>query len=431
MSPGTAGRSLRRWAPRIALALSSLLAAELAVRLFLLVRGAPQGSAAVAGELRTVLGHFGDNLTARLLEQEPGLDPIREAEHRIPHPYHGWETLEGLQTLEEDYALLPAGRPDAYEVWIVGGSVAYLFAKSEGLQRLSRVLQADPRFAHRSVVIRNYARTEFKQPQQATLVCYLLSLGLAPDALIDLDGYNEAGLALTNVALGAHPVYPSIVGWSAQVPPPAADRELDRLKAELAGLRERGRRIGEAVLRWRLDRSALVSRSALLYVRSCQRRWSDLVAEYADWVRRRRDEPALRGPHLEDGGPEAVLEAALTNFVESSRTLKSLCAARGAAYLHVLQPTLHDEGSKPFSAEERALPPLRPSSREAILKAYPRMRAAGERLRAEGIAFEDATDVFRGVEETLYFDAIHFGQRGNVLLGERIARAFLASLPPQ
>ena len=113
-------------------------------------------------------------------------------------------------------------------------------------------------------------------------------------------------------------------------------------------------------------------------------------------------------------------------WYESARLMHALCRARGVRYLHFLQPTLFDEGSKPISAEERAKC-VGPRGIDPRIKAgYDLLRERGRRLQEEGVEFHDTSGLFVGVEETLYFDRAHFGRRGNELLGGRIAAALLA-----
>jgi hypothetical protein len=60
---------------------------------------------------------------------------------------------------------------------------------------------------------------------------------------------------------------------------------------------------------------------------------------------------------------------------------------------------------------------------------YPKLRAAGAELAAQGVPFLDASHVFADVQDTLYYDACHFDKRGNGLLAELLAPALLAALP--
>ena len=68
---------------------------------------------------------------------------------------------------------------------------------------------------------------------------------------------------------------------------------------------------------------------------------------------------------------------------------------------------------------------------EGVALGYPRLRVAGKALQERGVAFLDASGVFRNVEETLYIDACHFDARGNELLaqqiGEKLAELVAAS----
>ena len=90
-----------------------------------------------------------------------------------------------------------------------------------------------------------------------------------------------------------------------------------------------------------------------------------------------------------------------------------------------MQPTLLDEGSKPWSADERAHAQGAPAPwADAVRLGYDRLRAEGRRLREEGVAFYDASQVFAEIEESLFTDPCHFFGRGNYVFGNRIGRAF-------
>ena len=126
---------------------------------------------------------------------------------------------------------------------------------------------------------------------------------------------------------------------------------------------------------------------------------------------------------------EEALEISVQGWAESSRSLQAICGVRGIAYVHVLQPTLHDADSKPLTRDELATSTGDPTQVEATLLGYPRLRDVGQELLAQGVRFVDASRVFDQVEQTLYMDMCHFTQAGHELLAELIARALLAEVP--
>ena len=111
------------------------------------------------------------------------------------------------------------------------------------------------------------------------------------------------------------------------------------------------------------------------------------------------------------------------------RQLHALCTDRGIFYLHVLQPTLLDPGSKPLTERERTFLDVEEALVQGVRLGYPRLRAAAARLREHGIAFADASGVFRETPGEIYDDACHFQRPGTELLGEAVGAAFLRELP--
>jgi hypothetical protein len=129
-------------------------------------------------------------------------------------------------------------------------------------------------------------------------------------------------------------------------------------------------------------------------------------------------------------GDEAIMAACVTNWFESSLSIHALCASRGIAYLHVLQPTLHDPGSKPLSTVEQNIPPGPAAWKPGVVMGYPLLRQRAKDLSTRGVHFIDASRAFADVKETLYNDACHFGPQGNEILARIIAPYFLANVLP-
>lgn len=133
------------------------------------------------------------------------------------------------------------------------------------------------------------------------------------------------------------------------------------------------------------------------------------------------------GPQFEHSR-RTTSELAVASWVEGSRSLRAICEARGILYVHVLQPTLHDEGSKPLTAAEIAPGAARPAWVKGVHAIYPQLRRAELGLSEEGEHFIDASQLFAEQTETLYRDACHFVARGSELLAVPIAEGLGAAL---
>ena len=111
--------------------------------------------------------------------------------------------------------------------------------------------------------------------------------------------------------------------------------------------------------------------------------------------------------------------------------MQALCSGLGMTYVHVLQPTLHDEGSKPLTAQELATGTDEEGLSRRVTEGYDLLRERGRELAEQGIAFLDLSMIFEGVEETLYFDRCHFEKPGSVMMAREVGRHVLEQLRSQ
>jgi len=215
--------------------------------------------------------------------------------------------------------------------------------------------------------------------------------------------------------------------WFAALP---KDRDFSpERSAALAGLvsiRDQGARLVDVCLRHGLHRSSLLGTLAIRKLNALGRRRNEQQEIVA---RVRSPEPGRE--QREESGPvyagsqDDALELGVRIWGECSKALHQLCEPRSIAYLHVLQPALHDEGSKPMSAGEIAIEDPNPEWTRAAREGYPLLRAAGRKLSEAGVHFVDATRVFDGIEETLYQDPCHFSKRGNEILRHLVVAELL------
>ncbi len=279
-------------------------------------------------------------------------------------------------------------------------------------------------------MVLSQARGGLKQPQQATLFAYLLALGWDPDAVVNIDGCNEVALAGNNLAIGVHPLHPDYPGW-AVLAARRSDLTLEiRLAGRIVDLAEDARSIADDALERGWTKSALLGALALSRVSARQRRWSELQREYSSLLAGGVQRNPAMGPRFSvtgGAGERGIGDA----WYQSSLNLHAMCSARGIAYVHVLQPTLHDTGSKELTPEEIEKGAASDIWVNAVHEGYPRLREAGARLKERGVAFTDLSGVFRDVRETTYYDMCHFRGRGAELFVERAMQALLERLPAQ
>lgn len=427
---GAVQRRAGRWrGPLVALGILILLLplAELAARALAAARGEPwDGEAARARIAERLAGIAAGDSAA-----DPGAADDVLAGEDVLHPFTGYDSRQALEKLPEVAELLVApGRSEEFVVFLCGGSLAALFdsARTGATGLLAEGLEARPELEGRRVRFVILARGGFKQPQQLYEVQNLFQLGLLPDAVLLLDGFNDVAIAQQNAALGVHPLYPSVVHWYGLTGRGRNDRELLDLALDVRlAERELALCAEDAGNSWTLS-SALVGPRALARVDAAHAHW---VAAQDAWLAARaqgagESEDPTRGPRF-DADPAAVAGLAAAAWSEASRLLDAACARHGVAYLHVLQPTLHDAGAKIVSDEEARVGQITDEWRTGVELGYPLLRSRLGELAAEGVAVLDASRLFAGMEETLYVDGCHLNRRANRLLAAAIAPALAAA----
>jgi hypothetical protein len=357
------------------------------------------------------------------LDWRPGEEQGADADAAAPtglilHPYHSYDTAAGQSGYARTAALMQSPRgAESTHVVVLGGSVSCVLV-AHARDRMARALGEHERWGGRPVRIHVLGQGGMKQPQQSMALAYALALGWKPDLVINVDGFNEVALGNQNADMGAHPLHPTVHHWSHLVRGGAGIPEVEDLRAELIGIRQRTVRLLDLTLQGGLYRSAVIGYSMRQHAQERIGTYRALQGDYVLLLSRERH-PSLHGPPFVPG-LESVLRSAVISWQESSTSIAAMCATRGITYLHVLQPTLHDAGSKPLTAREVAMGTALVSWKEGCRVGYPMLRAAGEALSRRGVNFLDASMLFADVEEQLYYDACHFNEHGSFLLADAI-----------
>ncbi len=396
----------------------------------LVLRGyyAARGEAYSAAETREVLERTVSSIRDPIpgLEERPRRGDFVERIHGI-HPYFGWESHTKSNLIESGARSYREGLyDDSFEILVVGGSVSGLVGR-KGANAIQRVIGEDPRFRGRKITILNHGRGSFKQPQQLMLVAYLLSLGYEPDAVVNIDGFNEVALGVDNVRMGAHHAHPHWPRWGHVASGRESDEARLDLLTEIVDLQDEIEATAERALSRGYSYSVVLGRRAMARVAALRVRWRELQGELVASLSTSKDDPA-RGP-VKEKRPKGAVDDIVDVWVSASISLDAICRERGIVYLHALQPTLHDAGSKPLTPEEQKTGGLPKAWRAGVQAGYPRLRAAGPRLVGAGVAFLDGTDTFAELEAPTYYDGCHFRGVGMELFARSIGQALLDAMP--
>lgn len=343
------------------------------------------------------------------------------------------EDIGGIRVVSQFPAWF--GRPDRskdYFILVLGGSVAARFAEL-GWGIFTGVIEGDPRLHEKGVHLIHFARGGFKQPQQATILAYLLSAGLRPDAVINIDGFNEVALGFYNANYNVNPLYPSVAHWGLTTWAETSSLETFDLLRRMRDIQIEAGRTADSALKLGMHFSGALGRYTVHRLKQLQKEYVVANDRYlANLAALDREDASLmlRGPEFLPE-PEYVANLITDSWVQGSLSIHAMCSARSIPYLHVLQPTLHDDGAKTLTEEEVRKGTAHESWIAGVKMGYPRMRERGKELAEGGVHFEDCSMIFRDVKDTVYFDACHFEGAGNDLFARAVAEAFLEALPPQ
>lgn len=400
-----------------------LLVVEGTWRVLEAFRGHPHDSATALAGLLEIADRV-DEPVGLYAPDDNQAEVADEDRARIQNPYFAWDFPVAQRALTKTARYFNRKQGEqAFDVLILGGSVAGGFVR-DGAERLKEQLAADPRIGTRAIRVHGRARGGFKQPQQVNTLVYLLAIGWKPDVVVNIDGFNEVALPAYNATHDAHPIHPSIPHWASLATGASLDRETLDLMLAVRREQLRARASVEFVQRYGLHHSALLTRAARAHLIGVREKYNAMHEHFAAAaIENARDFSQLGPPYEHEF--TGVMDAAMDAWELSSISLQGVCEAHEIPFLHILQPTLHDRGSKPLTEAEEASGGAHEEWIDAAAYCYPKLRERGAGLLARGIAFSDCSMLFEDVTETLYYDACHFSVSGQELFADRIAHDVL------
>ena len=361
--------------------------------------------------------------------------------HRI-HPYFGyaWKPDEPTEPPRNNHGFVSrVDYPFTTEetvIGIFGGSLAANLAVYEAEQSVLRTRLAEK--LGRPVDdfrVLNFAQAGYKQPQQLLLATYFRALGQRLDLAINVDGFNELTLGTTNAMSGWHLAVPSmshigplrdVVGFTGSTT--EGFLRMAKIRGSWDAFTYRHERAWSRT-GWETRTASGFLFNWLLckfHLRSYQATFTEHTnalesdGESKSWLYLEAVPPVSED---DEAGIREIMDWAVAFWSRANRDFHRLQTAAGDGYLHVLQPNQYYATERVFSAEEQAIAfsddsPFGPF----VPPGYPRLEAAIDELREDGVHAWSATRLFDDVAEPVYRDnCCHLNDLGHRLLAEKLA----------
>ncbi|HPE55374.1 MAG TPA: hypothetical protein P5514_11155 [Bacteroidales bacterium] len=349
-------------------------------------------------------------------------------EHLL-HPYLGYVSVPRSGYNELGFfgpnPILKKG-DDVVNICITGGSVAKQLYQVAA-DRIKNNLEKDLAFSGKKVNIISLALGGFKQPQQLLSVNYMMALGAEYDIVINLDGFNEIVLPLSdNLPFKVFPSYPR--HWNIYSRKKLDQRVILQMgkQAELHEKRESSRR--------RLANSIFRQSNFVLFLWkiSDQQKNNKILqveAELRRNIENKESDYQSTGPAYDVPDTITFLKDQVDFWVNTSKQLSALTKDGNFRYYHFLQPNQYDEGSKVLTEEELNIAfeagPF--AYKAAAQKGYPLLRTGGEKLLNDGVNYTDLSGIFKNERRSVYSDkCCHFNELGYFTIADAITDKILA-----
>jgi hypothetical protein len=322
-------------------------------------------------------------------------------------------------------------RENQFIVGIFGGSVGVWFCQV-GASRLVAELQRAPVFAGKELVPLCFSHEGYKQPQQALVLAYFLSIGQPFDLVINIDGFNEVALGALNHEHGRDISMPSaqhldplinLIDQSTLTP------EKLRVLAAISEYKERLNRLADRI---ESTRVAAVDFVLERYYEKTLDDYNRALGQFSNLPSNPSDKSLVHAtPEVANRDGSRLYEDIARSWAASSLLMNQMLAPRGVQYFHFLQPNQYYTVRR-FSAEEARIAISSDSPfKTSVERGYPALTGGSAAGALKGqVQFFDATHAFDNEPAAMYMDnCCHYTLAGNYRLADVIARSVLSRFP--
>lgn len=315
-----------------------------------------------------------------------------------------------------------------FVIGIFGGSVSVWFCQV-GVERLLEDLRRHEFFKTKTLIPLCMAHEGYKQPQQALVLGYFLSIGQKFDLVVNIDGLNEVALSPLNNQQHLDISMPSASHFLPLIN--LIDRNSltpARLESLAAIARDKAR-LDRVTGMLNRNRSAAVD-AALGGYRTWLMNRYDRELRTLDGLPFALPAQSLIGaiPPTEELRGVPLFKEIARNWAQASLVMRSMLGAQAVPYVHVLQPNQYHHTGRSFIGEEGTVALSGESAfKTGVELGYPALldEATAQRLAARA-GFFDGTRIFDAERAPVYIDnCCHYTRVGYLDLADFVAHAIM------
>jgi len=311
---------------------------------------------------------------------------------------------------------------DKLIVGVLGGSVAVGTVYGTISNYYQKKLKQLPEYQGKDIIVYAMAAGGYRQPQQLMLLNYYYSLGAEFDLIINLDGFNDVAIPVTEyINNGLHPSFPR--SWGSRVANTVSP-EVIRLYADKKSLQS-------SQVSWATFISNFWARSSPLLNLLWTIKHNDYVSElsnlnqhiasFSDHKGGQRSYEKV-GPDYAFSDWDSLYKYAIDLWANSSQLMYATAKEKGAQYFHFLQPNQYAPGSKPKMIEdERNIAFVEKGYGSVYKIAHPFIQQKTAWFHDNKIAYYDLTDIYKEIEKPIYVDnCCHVNSEGSTMIIDKI-----------
>lgn len=370
----------------------------------------------------------------------PAADRLDESIAFQLHPFFGYTFKPGSHPLANAPAANNYGFVSVYDypfkrenqnqfiIGVFGGSLAHLFTLYElEHKNLTLALRQLPHLQHKEIIFLNFGGLGYKQPQQAIILNYFVSIGQDFDLVINLDGFNEIAFSILNNQRGVEISLPCSQSVLPLLDIANEDLSSEQVESAMAILHDKDA-LKKSLVKANGSRFASSYILAVIQIKYYSKMLGHDLNEFsALGVTKRKEQEQSRSTNTNrvglEPGDESIYNQAADTWANSSISMKNILSQRNTPYLHFIEPNQYYATARKFTDEEKRIAfNFKGGFAQSISQGYPILLSRLGGLRAAGVDVFSAVNVFDNIAASVYADeCCHYNNAGNEALSQYVS----------